>query len=205
MMDERIEHVRSFWFEPAPLTKDDLERRFERWFNADAQMDAEIAERFGDLAESAARGELAQWERTAEGRLALILLLDQVPRNLHRGSADAFAQDAKALALTTEGIEAGMDETLPALERAFFYMPLQHAETPDAQALSVRMFEALCADPSAPPEYSWALDGMAHYARLHRDIIERFGRFPHRNRALGRTDTEAERSYLSGGGLRFGQ
>ena len=204
-MDERIEQVRSYWFEPVPQTKDDLERRFDRWFNADPHLDAEIAERFGGLAASAAGGELEHWSEVPQGRLALILLLDQVPRNLHRGTAAAFAQDAKALALTTEGIEAGADRALPVLERAFFYMPLQHAETPDAQALSVRMFEALRDDPSVPPEYAWALDSFAHYAVVHRDIIERFGRFPHRNRALGRTETEAERRYLSDGGLRFGQ
>ncbi|HEX6993307.1 MAG TPA: DUF924 family protein [Gammaproteobacteria bacterium] len=204
-MDERIEQLRSFWFEPAPRTKDDLERRFDRWFNADDETDAVIAERFGDLAERAARGELDHWRDDPRGRLALILLFDQVPRNLHRGTADAFAQDAKALALTIDGIESGMDQALPVLERAFFYMPLQHAEERDAQELSVRMFRALRDDPDVPEAYAAALDDMLHYAELHRDIVERFGRFPHRNRALGRPDTDAEREYLQNGGPRFGQ
>jgi|SRR5690606_35146492 len=204
-MDERIEQLRSFWFEPAPRTKDDVERRFDRWFNADEATDAEIAKRFGALARSAARDELDHWKDDPQGRLALILLLDQVPRNLHRGTADAFAQDPKALALTIEGIESGMDKLLPVLERAFFYMPLQHAERRDAQELSVRMFRALRDDPSAPDEHREALDSMLEYAELHRDIVERFGRFPHRNVALGRADTEEERRYLSDGGPRFGQ
>ena len=204
-MDERIEQLRSFWFDPPPRTKNDLERRFDRWFNADDETDAAIAERFGSLARRAARGELEHWSGDAKGRLALILLLDQVPRNLHRGTADAFAQDPKALALTIEGIESGMDKALPVLERAFFYMPLQHAERRDAQELSVQMFRALRDDPSAPDEYRWALDDMLEYAELHRDIIERFGRFPHRNVALGRADTEEERNYLRDGGPRFGQ
>lgn len=204
-MDERIEQLRSFWFEPAPRTKDDLERRLDRWFKADDETDAEIAERFGDLAQRAARGELDHWRDDPRGRLALILLLDQVPRNLHRGTSEAFAQDEKALALTIEGIESGMDKALPVLERAFFYMPLQHAERRDAQELSVRVFRALRDDPDAPEEYASALDSMLHYAELHRDIVERFGRFPHRNRALGRPDTDAERRYLDDGGPRFGQ
>src|SRR5690606_4805565 len=204
-MDERIEHLRSFWFEPAPQTKKDLERLFDRWFNADEQTDAMIAERFGGLAESAARGELEHWRDDPRGRLALMLLLDQVPRNLHRGTAEAFAQDSKALALTIEGIESGMDKALPVLERSFFYMPLQHAERRDAQELSVRMLAATRDDPSVTEEIAWALDEMLHYAELHRDIVERFGRFPHRNRALGRTDTEAERAYFREGGPRFGQ
>src|SRR5690606_5028450 len=173
-MDERIEQLRSFWFEPAPRTKDDLERRFDRWFNADDETDAVIAERFGDLAERAARGELDHWRDDPRGRLALILLFDQVPRNLHRGTADAFAQDAKALALTIDGIESGMDQALPVLERAFFYMPLQHAEERDAQELSVRMFRALRDDLDVPEAYAAALDDMLHYAELHRDIVERF-------------------------------
>lgn len=204
-MDERIEHLRSFWFEPAPQTKDDLERLFDRWFDADERTDAMIAEQFGDLAESAARGELEHWRDDPRGLLALILLLDQVPRNLHRGTAEAFAQDPKALALTLEGIESGMDQALPVLERAFFYMPLQHAESRDMQALSVRMFGALRDDPSVTEEIAGALDEMLHYAELHRDIVERFGRFPHRNRVLGRPDTEAERAYFREGGPRFGQ
>ena len=204
-MDEHIEQLRSFWFEPAPRTKDDLERRFDRWFNANKETDAEIAARFAALAERAAAGELDHWRDDPRGRLALILLLDQIPRNLHRGSAAAFAQDSKALELTIEGIESGMDQSLPVLERAFFYMPLQHAEQRDAQQLSVRMFDALRNSPDAPEEYRATLDEMLHYAKLHRDIVERFGRFPHRNRALGRADTEAEQVFLRDGGPTFGQ
>ena len=104
-MDERIESLLRFWFEPQPRSREELEQQFRRWFFADSALDAEIAARFGETARLAARGELDAWADSARGRLALILLLDQVPRHLHRGTAEAFAQDAKALALSTEGCE----------------------------------------------------------------------------------------------------
>jgi len=204
-MDERIESLLRFWFEPQPRSREELEQQFRRWFFADSALDAEIAARFGETARLAARGELDAWADSARGRLALILLLDQVPRHLHRGTAEAFAQDAKALALSTEGIEKGYDRELPVLERGFFYMPLEHAESLDAQELSVRMFEKLAADDGAPDFYRAMLESMVDYARQHRDIVARFGRFPHRNAALGRADTDAERAYLGGDAPRFGQ
>lgn len=204
-MDERIESLLRFWFEPQPRSREELEQQFRRWFFADSALDAEIAARFGETARLAARGELDAWADSARGRLALILLLDQVPRHLHRGTAEAFAQDAKALALSTEGIEKGYDRELPVLERGFFYMPLEHAESLDAQELSVRMFEKLAADDGAPDFYRAMLESMVDYARQHRDIVARFGRFPHHNAALGRADTDAERAYLGGDAPRFGQ
>src|SRR5690606_24259379 len=149
-----------FWFGPQPRSREELEQQFRRWFFADSALDAEIAARFGETARLAARGELDAWADSARGRLALILLLDQVPRHLHRGTAEAFAQDAKALALSTEGIEKGYDRELPVLERGFFYMPLEHAESLDAQELSVRMFEKLAADDGAPDFYRAMLESM---------------------------------------------
>lgn len=204
-MDERIEALLRFWFGPEPRTREELEQRTRLWFEADEALDAEIEARFGEMARLAASGALDHYSATPKGRLALIVLFDQFPRNLHRGTAAAFAQDAKALALTTQGIDTGMDRQLTVLERCVFYMPLQHAEDEQAQALSVRMFEQLSADESAPDFYAPMLQSMLEYAHLHRDIVTRFGRFPHRNRALGRPDTEAEREYLRDGAPRFGQ
>lgn len=204
-MDDRIGQLLDFWFEPAPRTTAELDASFARWFDASGDMDAELAERFGELASQAAQGGLDHWAPEARGRLALILLLDQLPRNLHRGTADAFAQDPKALALTRDGIDTGMDRQLPVMQRAFFYMPLQHAEDLDAQRLGVRVFEALRDDPDAPPMYAAVLQSMVEYARLHLEIVEQFGRFPHRNRALGREHTEAELAYMERGGPSFGQ
>ncbi|MGB7216327.1 MAG: DUF924 family protein [Gammaproteobacteria bacterium] len=202
-MDDPIESLLRFWFEPPPQSREELARRFERWFNGGPALDAEIAERFGEIAQRAARGELDGLRVSARGRLALILLLDQLPRHLHRGTAAAYAQDAKALALSTEGIAEGYDRQLAVLERGFFYMPLQHAEDLDTQELSVRMFERLAAADDAPELYRPGLSDMLDAAREHRDVIARFGRFPHRNAALGRADTDAEREYLRAGAMRF--
>lgn len=202
-MDDPIESLLRFWFEPPPQSREELARRFERWFNGGPALDAEIAERFGEIAQRAARGELDALRESARGRLALILLLDQLPRHVHRGTAAAYAQDAKALALSTEGIAEGYDRQLAVLERGFFYMPLQHAEDLDAQELSVRMFERLAAADEAPDCYRPGLSAMLAAAHEHRDTIARFGRFPHRNEALGRIDTDAEHEYLRAGGMRF--
>ena len=159
--------------------------------------------RFGKLLASGAAAECQSWKATPRGRLALILLFDQFPRNVYRGTAKAFSFDQRALELTRSGIDAGLDRSLAALERMFFYMPLQHAEASDVQDSSVALFEALAL--SCPPEqrpyFQWSLG----FAREHRDLIARFGRFPHRNRVLERESTAEETAYLQGGGKTFGQ
>jgi len=204
-MDESIERLLEYWFGAELDSPAALDRQFARWFVADDAIDAEIASRFGTDAERAARGELAHFRETAKGRLALILLRDQVPRHLHRGTAAAFAQDSVALGLTVEGIENGMDLELPVLQRAFLYMPLQHAEAIDAQELALLKFGEMRDEPGTPEHVRPALDDFARHARMHRDIVARFGRFPHRNRALGREETAAEREFLQSGGPSFGQ
>ncbi|HEX7079811.1 MAG TPA: DUF924 family protein [Gammaproteobacteria bacterium] len=204
-MDDAIARLLDYWFGPESETEEALNRRFERWFRPDSATDAEVAQRFGVLAERAARGDLDDWAATARGRLALILLLDQLPRQLHRGSAAAFASDEKAFRLAIDGVESGMDLELGPLRRAFFYMPLQHAEDLVAQELSVRKFRALCELPGTPDHVQRKLESFAEYAKLHRDIVARFGRFPHRNRSLGRGDTPEEREFLDAGGPSFGQ
>lgn len=203
-MNEAIDRVLTFWFGPEPATKTEADALFGRWFGAGAALDRDIESRFGAAARSAAEGRLDDWASSARGRLALILLLDQVPRHVHRGSAAAFEQDARALELTTSGIDTGMDQELPVLERGFFYMPLQHAESSEAQQLSVRVYDAL-AQAAAAPAVVPLLRSFADYARMHRDIVIRFGRFPHRNRQLGRDDTADERQYMQDGGPSFGQ
>jgi len=164
----------------------------DRWFARDDAFDMEIRRHFAPLANSAAAGALDGWQSTREGSLALLLLLDQVPRNLNRGSAGAFATDAKARAAADAAIAAGFDiETEPRL-RQFFYLPFMHGETPADQQRSVALYEVL-----------WPVLGgkCLESAREHRDIIARFGRFPHRNAALGRETTSAERAYLEAGGF----
>ncbi len=144
----------------------------------------------------AVRGELDHWCATPRGQLALIVLLDQFSRNIYRGTARAFAQDRKALAVCRDGLEPGTDRALRPVERLFFYMPLQHAEDRDAQRRSVESFEGLLAE--VAPLHRPLCQGFRDYAHRHRAVIERFGRFPHRNVILGRPSTPEELAFLAG-------
>ena len=195
--------VTSFWFEDATLSPEALQRRNAVWFRADPAFDDECATRFAALLDDAARGGLGGWTATPHGRLALVILLDQMPRNIHRGSPGAFMHDAQAAAHCLAGIETGQDRALHPVERLFLYMPLQHAEDLDLQRRSVERFESLAAE----VDDAWRDDFTENvrYAREHHDIIERFGRFPHRNRVLGRPSTEEELRYLADGAPTFGQ
>ena len=195
--------VRTFWCRAAARSPQALRRRGDVWFGTDAAFDRECATKFGALLENAARGALDGWAGTPSGRLALVVLLDQMPRNIHRGSPAAFTYDAKAAAHCVAGIDSGQDRSLHPVERIFLYMPLQHAEDLGLQRRSVEQFEALVAE----ADLTWR-DYFAEnvrYARLHHDIVERFGRFPHRNHVLGRESTEEERRYLADGAPTFGQ
>ena len=195
--------VTTFWFRDATRSPEALERRGAVWFGAEPAFDHECATRFAASLEDAARGALDDWAGTPQGRLALVILLDQMPRNIHRGSPAAFAHDAQAATHCVAGIESRQDRSLHPVERVFLYMPLQHAEDLGLQRRSVERFESLAAE----VDDAWRAGFVenAHYARLHRDIVERFGRFPHRNRVLGRESTEEELSYLADGAPTFGQ
>lgn len=173
-----------------------------RWFRGGAALDAEITARFGALVHSAIAGGLRAWERTPLARLALVILLDQFTRNVFRGQGQAFAGDARAQALVREALAAREDERLPLCGRIFLYMPLEHAEDMAQQDESVRRFEQLAR--SAPPALQKTFAANVDFARQHRDIVARMGRFPHRNAALGRASTPEERAYLKDA-QRFGQ
>ncbi|MBL0920318.1 MAG: DUF924 domain-containing protein [Hydrogenophaga sp.] len=176
--------------------------RNDLWFNSTPEQDAELRAAFGADVQAALAGQRDDWAATPLGRLALVLLLDQLPRNLFRRQAGAFAGDARAQAQVQAALAAGEDETLPAIARVFLYLPLTHAESLPLQDECVRRFERLCA--TAAPEHKTELDDNLRYAVLHRDIVARFGRFPHRNDALGRECTAAELEFLTDG-PRFGQ
>jgi uncharacterized protein (DUF924 family) len=174
---------------PAPLAviqfwRDEVGRA--RWFDDDAALDAAIKGRFEPLWQRARDGALARWEGTVEGALALVIVLDQFPRNMFRGQADAFATDPQALAAARRAIAAGYDRRVPDLLRPFFYMPFMHAEDLAAQDECIALFT----ERLGPDTYNLP------YARAHRDVIARFGRFPARNAALGRASTLAETTYL---------
>src|ERR1700694_3303416 len=177
-MDE-ARSVREFWFGKLPVSADGLNRRIRFWFGGDATelgrlRDEHMRARFGELFEQAASGSLASWADGPRRRLSLILLFDQFPRNMFRGSVRAFAYDAEALALTLSGMQSAADAALDVVERMFFYMPLQHAESPDAQDESAAAYRRLLAE--APQDLHGPFAGASRSAENHRAIIERFGR-----------------------------
>lgn len=168
-----------------------------RWFLSNAAQDADIAERFGERVEAALQQELVEWEREPQARLALILLLDQFTRNIFRGQARAFDGDHRAATLTLEGLSTGMDRRLSWAAQTFFLMPLMHAEDLELQNRGVAGFENL--QERVPQALREAIAVNVRFAEEHRDLIARFGRFPHRNRALGRTSSAEEQEYLKDG------
>lgn len=194
--------VLDFWLGDALTLGWPSQNRSAFWFHGDKALDADITRRFGALVEQALEGGLGEWESKPLSRLALVLLLDQFTRNVYRGRAQAFAGDGRAQQLVREALALGWDVQLPLAARVFLYMPLMHAEDPSLQELCVRCFETLLAQ--APRERRDDLQGNLDFARQHRDIIARYGRFPYRNQALGRTDTEQEQVFLRDG-PRFGQ
>ncbi len=194
--------VLHFWFGDGLEPGARFEPRHEIWFGGGAELDQRIRERFGALVEQAIDGGLRDWEDPIHARLALVLLLDQFPRNVYRGQARAFAGDARAQRLTRQAFASGMDEPLATVGRVFLAMPLMHAEDIALQHESVQCFQHLLE--TCAPEQREMLAGNLQYAELHRDIVARFGRFPHRNAALGRPSTPAEIEFLRDG-PRFGQ
>ena len=164
-----------------------------KWFARHEAFDAAIALKFEPIHHAAARGAYDRWAETAEGALALLILLDQFPRNLYRQSGHAFATDGKARAIARAAVAAGHDQAVEPELRPFFYLPLEHAESLADQELCVQLCATLQADSGDESTLKWAL--------VHRDIIARFGRFPHRNAALGRLTTPAEQAFLDEGGF----
>lgn len=174
------------------------------WFGANPSLDAEVQERFGATWDDAVAGRLNAWAESGPmGRLAVILVLDQLSRNIHRGRAEAFAGDTLARALAVEAIDAGQHLLVPPLHRLFFILPLEHHEDLASQARALALTEALAAD--APEAMKQDAQGWVQFAVRHVELVRRFGRFPHRNAVLGRADTPEEAAYLTGGGETFGQ
>lgn len=172
------------------------------WFSTGRQFDSEIRKKFGKLHRRASRGELEdEWTATPEGRLALIVVLDQFSRHIHRGTPAAFAQDPAAQRLALAGVEQGVDRGLIPARRAFFYLPFEHAEDIKLQRLGTRLFERLASE--VAPAWRKEYTSFADYAGHHRDIIERFGRFPHRNNVLERASTPEELEFLKQPGSSF--
>ena len=199
----RIDAILAFWFKEQELSAPQIDRRMDIWFGEDQALDHEIKEEFAGDVENASAGKLDHWAHEPRGRLALIILLDQFRRNIHRGTAAAYDKDKAALKLCVEGAIEKKDKGLTSIQRAFFYMPLQHAESRKVQAKSVAIFNKLAE--AVSPTYKETFLTIAQFAELHRDIIEQFGRFPHRNVVLERENTAEENEYLAGDSPDFGQ
>ncbi len=192
------EGVLDFWFGPAgssPLANSD------KWYTKSDAFDREIRERFVDALELAARGALDGWKATPRGRLALVILLDQFSRNMFRGTPRSFAEDARACGIALEAMAAGDEQVLATVLRSFLYMPLEHSEDIEIQRKCVEAFVRLRKD--APNDLEEFADNVLDYAKKHAAIIERFGRFPHRNVILGRSSTPEEVEFLEQPGSSF--
>jgi uncharacterized protein (DUF924 family) len=204
MYEQRIaEEILEYWFGDSVRDPAQVSARMGFWFGADPDRDAEMRARWGALVAAASEGKLDFWTRTPRGRLAVLILLDQMRRNIYRGTVEAFRRDGRARYLMRDGVSRLMDLKLTPIERVFFYMPLQHAESLDDQEMAVDRFLQLEREVASDQRETFA--GFRKYAQKHRDIIARFGRFPHRNAILGRRDTPEEAAWLASGGDRFGQ
>jgi uncharacterized protein (DUF924 family) len=172
--------VVAFWTDAGP----------KKWFAKDDSFDRDIRERFLATHEAAAQGKLSDWENNAEGALALLILLDQFPRNMFRGNARTFATDPLARDIAARAIDRGFDRAVPDNMRNFFYLPFQHSETLADQERGLALYRA------------WGDADNIKWADIHADIIRKFGRFPHRNEMLGRQTTAEEQAFLDGGGFK---
>jgi uncharacterized protein (DUF924 family) len=193
-LDAEAQDVLDFWF-GAPGSPDHGLAR-EAWFRKDDAFDREITTRFGALVERGVAGAIAHWQAEPLGALAEILVLDQFPRNAFRGTPKAFSGDARALAAAQALVAAGRDQALLAVQRQFVYLPFEHAESMAMQDEALRLFRALATD---HPEHA----DLIEWADKHRVIIQRFGRFPHRNLVLGRVSTDEEIEFLKQPGSAF--
>lgn len=205
---EEARKIREFWFGKLPLSPFDLDKRMRVWFGMVSpeqrqRFDDSIREQFEPLVQQAIAGELAAWGDGPRRRMSLILLLDQFPRNIYRNTSRAFAGDEQAVALALSGMNSGADAALDPVERIFFYMPLQHSEARDVQEESVAAYKRLLME--APEGLKAKFESVLDFAQRHRNVVNRFGRFPHRNRVLGRLSTADELKYMKEGGEDFGK
>lgn len=195
------DEVLHYWFGDIGSDGNVPTDRAALWWKKDPETDADIRERYEPLVQAVAHGEYDAWRKNASGRLALIIALDQFPRNIYRDRPQAFAYDAQARQLALEGIRRGQDRELPLVQRVFFYLPLEHAEDRGLQTESVRLFTQLRDE--APEHLRETFDNYLDYAIRHQEIVDRFGRFPHRNEVLGRTSTAEEVEFLKEPGSSF--
>jgi uncharacterized protein (DUF924 family) len=193
--------VLAFWFGDDPAGAATNDERMRLWWAKQPAVDAAMRERFGGCVQQAGNGALDGWADTPEGRLALVLLTDQFPRNIHRGTSAAFTLDPWARQWAIEGLDSGAFDGLLPIQRLFTLMPLEHAESLPLQDRCVALMRSL--RDTAPAAERGVFDGFVDYAQRHREVIRRFGRFPHRNAILGRPSTPEEVAFLATPGSSF--
>lgn len=201
-------NILDFWFDAAQdnsavaLSDDDISKRQSAlWWQKNPAVDTDIRQRFEPVLKALLRGQFNDWLEDAEGRLAAIIVLDQFSRNMYRNSALSYTQDSLALHWCLEGIRLGHDKQLRPIQRVFFYMPLEHAESTQMQALCLEKFQQLHAD--SPESFQTAANGFIDFAQKHKVIVDRFGHFPHRNAILGRESSAEEIEFLQQPGSGF--
>ena len=202
MKHPSLEEVRHFWFEDACLAPESLARHQARWFAPSDQLDRDIEQQFGALPDAARSGTLPYRPDDPHDLLAIILILDQFPRQIYRNTPRAFAYDSEARAISSTMIEKSLFQVLHPVEQVFVFLPFEHSETLSDQSLCVELYETLLQQ--APRSCQSFLENALDYARRHHSIIKRFGRFPHRNATLKRRSTREEDSFLVAGGDTFG-
>ncbi|MDA0323833.1 MAG: DUF924 domain-containing protein [Verrucomicrobia bacterium] len=193
--------ILSYWFGELADDAECAAQMAALWWQKGEKTDCDIAARFGESLEIAMQGGLDDWSRDPRSLVALIILLDQFSRNIYRGTRRAFEQDTQAFELCRIGVDAGTDMDLRPIERVFFYLPLEHAESIEAQQQCVALYEQLRDD--VEDAHRATFEGYVDYANKHREVIEKFGRFPHRNAILGRDSTPQELEYLAQPGAGF--
>lgn len=202
-----VERILSFWigdwaFDPSKMAETSDEVKMEKkaiWFGKNDQLDDAIREAFAPLIEQGKAGKLAAWEDTPGGAAALVILLDQFPRNIFRGSPLSFSADPMALQVAERCIEKGFDKKLPGPLRNFIYLPFMHSEDLATSSRCIKLYEEELKDCSEGPVKEYTASTL-HYAKMHTDIVRKFGHFPHRNAVLGRQSTAKELDYLAAGG-----
>jgi uncharacterized protein (DUF924 family) len=195
------ESVLDFWFGTSGSASEITGRQRMLWFGKTPEFDQAVSDRFAATLEAASAGKLDHWANSPRGRLALVIVLDQFPHHIFRDKPQAFATDPKALTLSLAALTACEDRQLTPIERVFLYLPLEHAESLEMQVRSVSLYEALAKEVTADERALF--DGFLDYARKHRDVVARFGRFPHRNAILERPSTPDELEFLKQPGSRF--
>ncbi len=198
---ESTDSILHYWFGTSADDAEVIREKSALWWKKDPKVDEEMRQRFEMTLEAESQGKLESWGKIPRGQLARILLLDQFPRNMYRGTARAFAYDERARQRARKALDQGMDRKLRPVERVFIYMPFEHSEEAQDQAASVRLFAALVEE--VPATLKQAFQNFLGFAKKHKEIVDCFGRFPHRNAILGRDSTPEEVEFLKGPGSSF--